>query len=232
MRDKESDMTGEMKTLDFPFELKQADDEGTFEGHGSVFDVLDSDREIVVRGAFAKTLVEREGRIKLLWQHQSWEPIGVPLELKEDDRGLFLRGQLAIKATQPRDVHELMKLGVVDGLSIGFRTIKAETDDDTRVRKLTEIELWEISLVTFPANPQATVASVKDRAFALTLAGTAGGIETERDFERFLRDAGFSQRRAKAIVASGFKTANRDGSARELLTALKGATETFRGADR
>ncbi len=217
----------EIKALDFPFDVKQVDDEGTFEGHGSVFDVLDHDREVVVRGAFAKTLVERKGKIKLLWSHKAWEfPLGVWADLREDERGLFVKGQLAIKATQPRDVHELMKLGAIDGLSIGFKTIKAETDDETRVRKLTEIELWEVSLVMFPANSQATVATVKD----MDLTGMVGTVKTERDFERFLRDAGFSKREAKAITAEGFKAAGRDGSAQELLQALERATETVKGA--
>ncbi len=220
----------EMKTLDFPFELtKELTEEGTFEGYGSVFDVLDSDTEVVDPGAFTETLVKRAGKIKLLWQHSSHDPIGVWLELLEDARGLLVKGKLAIKASFPRDVYELLKIGALDGLSIGFRTIKAVMDEDDRVRHLVELELWEVSLVTFPANAQATVAAVKDEAFRLTLAGMAGDVETERQFEGFLRDAGFSNSRSKAITAVGFRNAGRDGAASELSQALSRATENIRG---
>lgn len=221
-------MTAEFKTLDFPFALKDVTEEGTFEGYGSVFGNLDSDREIIVPGAFAKTLAERAGKIRLLWQHRWDMPVGKWIELREDDHGLFSKGQLAIKATQPRDVHELLKMGAVDGESIGFRTLRSEIDENTGIRRLIELELWEVSLVTFPANEAATVAAVKE-ARAATLAGMAEELETEREFERFLRDVGFSKTKAKAITAVGFKAAGRDGPAYDLTRALLRASHTIRG---
>ena len=136
---------------------------------------------------------------------------------------------MAIKATQPRDVHELLKLDAVDGESIGFRTIRSEIDENTGVRRLLELELYEISLVTFPANEAATVAAVKEER-AATLAGMAEELGTEREFERFLRDVGFSKAKAKAITAVGFKAAGRDGVATDDLTrALSRASQSIRG---
>lgn len=180
-----------------PFEVKGADGEGTFFGHASVFGVVDDHNEIVEPGAFAKSLASKGPRgVKLLWQHAPDKPVGVLEEIREDARGLFVKGRLLIELAQAREAQVLLKSGAVDGLSIGFVTRRSERDPESGVRRLTEIDLWEVSLVTFPANPEARVAAAKARAKAL---------RTEREFERFLREAGFSKSEARAITARGFE---------------------------
>jgi HK97 family phage prohead protease len=136
--------------------------EGQFEGYASLFDLPDLGKDVVERGAFARSLARRGPRgVKLLWQHDPAEPIGQWLILREDSRGLFVRGQLSAAVTRARETLALMREGAVDGLSIGFRTVKSRTDPRTGNRRLSEIDLWEISIVTFPLLPQARVSSVK-----------------------------------------------------------------------
>ena len=211
---------------------KALTEEGTFEGYGSVFDVLDLDNEIVVPGAFAKSLKERgEGGVKMLWQHRADQPIGIWPEVKEDARGLFVQGQFALKTVRGGDAHELLKIKALDGLSIGFRRVKWDVDQDTGITRLTEIDLWEISLVTFPANTQARVSAVKhDDETLRALAELAQGVETERDFEEFLRDAGYSRSRAVAITGHGFNTnSQRDADLTELASQLEKLKRTING---
>ncbi len=124
---------------------------GEFAGYASVFHVRDDAGDIVLPGAFRRTL-SRHGpaAVRMLWQHDVRRPIGIWREIREDDRGLFVRGQLALSSTAGREAAELVKIGAVDGLSIGFRTIRASRDRLRKARLLHEVELWEISLVTFP----------------------------------------------------------------------------------
>ena len=104
-----------------------------------------------MRGAFANTLVQRGvHRIPMLFQHDPAEPVGVWLELREDHRGLFARGRLIPEVARARELLSLLRAGAVDGLSIGFRTVKGNIDPCTRVRRLLAVDLWEISIVTFP----------------------------------------------------------------------------------
>lgn len=211
---------------------KALTEEGTFEGYGSVFDVLDLDNEIVVPGAFTKSLKERgEGGIKMLWQHRSDEPVGIWPKVEEDARGLLVQGQFALKAIRGRDAYELLKIKALDGLSIGFRRVKWEVDQDTGITRLTEIDLWEISPVTFPANTQARVFAVKhDDETLKALAELAQGVETARDFEEFLRDAGYSRSRAVAITGHGFNVnSQRDADLTELASQLKKLKRTING---
>ena len=187
-----------MKHQAVALELKrEPDQDGTFEGYASVFGVVDQGMDVVARGAFMKTLGKR--RVKMLWQHDMAQPIGVWDEIQEDERGLFVRGRLLKEVDKGREAMALLRAGAIDSMSIGYRTIEAVPEADGRVRKLTEVDLYEISLVTFPMLPDAKVTAVKS-------------IKTIREFERALRDAGFSQTEAKAIAADGFKglAAHRD----------------------
>lgn len=135
---------------------------GEFEGYASLFDLPDLSRDVVEPGAFAACLDRRgPGGIRMLWQHDPREPIGQWLTLREDGRGLFVRGRLSLSVARAREVRALMRDGAVDGLSIGFRAVKARSDPRMRSRRLLEIDLWEISVVTFPLLPQARVAAVK-----------------------------------------------------------------------
>lgn len=149
--------TAELKS--FPFVLtKEVDDEGRFEGYAAVFGNVDSQRDIIEPGAFKKTL-EDNPEVPILWQHDAYEPIGVSVEMKEDENGLHIVGQLAMDVQRAREARSLMRLGAIKGLSIGYRAIKPTFDNG--VRRLKEVALKEFSPVTFPANELATVVSVK-----------------------------------------------------------------------
>jgi len=177
------------------FELKrEPDQDGVFEGYASVFDIVDQGMDVVAKGAFTKTLGSGR-RVKMLWQHDQSQPIGVWDEIREDDRGLFVRGRVLKDVQKGSEAQALMKAGGIDSLSIGYRTVEAMDEADGRVRKLLEIDLFEISVVTFPMLPDARITDVKS-------------IQTERDFERFLRDAGYSRKQAAALTLHGYKALN------------------------
>jgi len=155
--------SGRLEYKDFSFDLKldELSEDGQFEGYASVFNNEDAHREIIEPGAFKKTLRESKGQVPVLWQHDPWEPIGVSLELEEDDKGLRTRGQLVLETQRGAEAYALLKSKALKGLSIGFQTIKWLVDRDAGIRRLKEIKLWEYSLVTYPANPLATVGNVK-----------------------------------------------------------------------
>lgn len=185
----------------FAFKADAADD-GTFTGYASVFGVIDSYREIVAPGAFTKSLVELQtigAPIPALWQHLWDQPIGGydPASLIEDDEGLACAGWLMI-ADIPlaKQAHALMQRRVVRGLSIGYYVRADSYDDKTGIRTLTEVELAEISIVTFPANPEATIDAVKRKL-------ATGDLPTVREFEKHLREAGFSKSQAAAVANGG-----------------------------
>ncbi len=145
-----------------PQVVTRADLSGQFEGYASLFNLPDLGKDLVEPGAFSASLARRGPRgIKLLWQHDPSEPIGQWLLLREDARGLFVRGRLSPDVARAREVLALMRDGAVDGLSIGFRTVRARSEPRTGIRRLSEIDLWEISIVTFPLLPQARVSAVK-----------------------------------------------------------------------
>src|SRR3954454_15259264 len=136
--------------------------DGAVEGYASLFGEVDQARDMVMPGAFAQTLKQRGLRkIPMLFQHDPSEPVGVWLELAEDFRGLRARGRLIPDVTRARELLALMKAGAIDGLSIGYRTVRGQIDPKTRVRKLYQVDLWEISIVTFPLLNGARVAAVK-----------------------------------------------------------------------
>jgi HK97 family phage prohead protease len=137
-------------------------DDGTVEGYASLFGVVDQANDMVMPGAFADTLSLRDiRRVPMLFQHDPAEPIGIWLELTEDWLGLRARGRLIPEVLRARELLALLRAGSADGLSIGFRTVKARVDAKTRVRKLYHVDLWEISLVTFPLLPGARIRTVK-----------------------------------------------------------------------
>ena len=140
-------------------------EDGTVEGYASLFGAIDQARDMVVRGAFAQTLRQKSvHRIPMLFQHDPAEPVGVWLELREDHRGLYARGRLIPEVARGRELLALIRAGAIDGLSIGFRTVKGRIDPRTRVRALLAVDLWEISIVTFPLLAGARVHAVKDAA--------------------------------------------------------------------
>ncbi len=138
------------------------DADGTVEGYASLFGEIDQARDMVMRGAFADTLASRGiRRIPMLFQHDPSEPVGIWLELREDFRGLFARGRLIPEVARGRELISLLRAGAIDGLSIGFRASRARIDPKTRIRRLHAVDLWEISIVTFPLLAGARVRAVK-----------------------------------------------------------------------
>jgi uncharacterized protein len=157
--------------------LAKVSAEGAFEGYASLFGVVDLGRDLVAPGAFRETLLAKPMRaIKLLWQHDPTHPLGVWSDIREDAKGLKVRGQLDLAGAKAREVHALMRSGAVDGLSIGFRTERSRKDPATGVRRLEKLDLWEISIVTFPMLPGARVAAVKT-ASATPAAALAAAIQ-------------------------------------------------------
>lgn len=148
-----------MKIKNLGFKLDGLDADGTFTGYLSVFDVEDSYGEVVRKGAFKKTLKEQE-RFPLLNHHDPEQLIG-DFEGKEDKKGLWIKGRLILTVQKAKESYDLLRAGILKGLSIGFQTIKDLWDRDNEIRELLEVKLWEGSLVTFGANPEALIESVK-----------------------------------------------------------------------
>jgi uncharacterized protein len=138
--------------------------DGLFSGYASVFGDVDHQNEIVAPAAFRRTLAA--WRVKgqmpaMLWMHDPAQPIGVWLTLSEDKNGLLVQGRLALRTQKGMEAYELLKMGALTGLSIGYRVISSRIDGKRKARVLTDLDLFEISLVTFPANEAARVSEVK-----------------------------------------------------------------------
>lgn len=138
----------------------RAASEGIIEGYAAVWGTVDSYDSMFEKGAFAKTISERGQRIKLLWNHDSDTVIGRVTELREDEKGLFVRAQITMGVEKARDVFELIKDGAIDTFSFGFRTIKDEWGDKG-IRLIKEVALYEVSPVTFEANPSAVITGTR-----------------------------------------------------------------------
>lgn len=195
------------KVRHFPYEVKEVDEEGHFSGYASVYNVIDSYRERVAPGAFANTLRKWAGRGRLppaLWQHRPAEPVGPFTKMIEDQRGLYTEGQLLVKdVVRAREARALMMSKTVDGMSIGFNSIVEEYDKTENLITLKEIDLWEVSIVTFPANSESLITEVRGMF-------ENGKAPTIREIEEILRDAGFSKTHAKALVGFGYEGLLRD----------------------
>ena len=188
-----------MKYLNRPIEIKAVNEDGLFSGYASVFEEIDSYRDIVKRGAFEKTLAESESKgraVPILWQHDAAKPIGVYTELKEDAHGLYVEGQLNMDVQQAREALSLLRQKALSGISIGYNSVRYDTDVKSGVRRLYELKLYEASLVTFPACDGARVTDVK------TILAD-GQLPSLPEFEDFLCEAGFSRSQAKAIAGNG-----------------------------
>jgi HK97 family phage prohead protease len=201
------------KQMDFQFDIKSIDKQGAFSGYASVFDMIDQQNDLILKGAFQRTLEERGSDIKLLWQHKTDEPIGVFASLREDSHGLFVEGKLLLEVQRAGEAYALLKSGAINGMSIGYSVTHADYNKNG-IRMISEIELYEVSLVTFPANESATITSVK-------------GIlpQTTREFEYFLRESGFSRSQAKSFALRGFKQGDADA---DLLNSLDRVIELLR----
>ena len=186
----------------------KTEQEGVFSGYASTFGNVDNGNDIVAKGAFTKSLAERPARkVKLLSQHKTDEPIGIFEEIFEDSKGLYVKGKLALGTQKGRETYELMKMGAIDGMSIGFRANpeKQTYNESKRTRTLNEVQLLEISLVTFPMNERAVVQSVK-------------GEKSIREWETILRDAGGLSRTEAKVGAKALMEAlnHRDDDTKQL----------------
>lgn len=150
----------------FALEIKSLTADGRFAGYASVFDNTDSQRDIMRRGAFKTSLKLRKYPVQLLWQHQWDEPIGIITEIFEDKHGLYVEGRLLLEVARAKEALALLKAGVIRGMSIGYTVKRARRDADSGARELLEVELWEVSLVTMPANEAAQVTVVKGANYA------------------------------------------------------------------
>lgn len=199
--------------------IKSVTDTGEFEGYGSVFGVKDSYSDIVVQGAFQKSLEQHKEKGSLpalLWQHRMDEPIGVYTEMKEDENGLFVKGRLLIDDDPlAKRAHAHLKAGSISGLSIGYSLNDYEYDNQKDAFILKDVDLWEVSLVTFPANEEARISDVK-------AALNTGEIPQPALVEKCLRDVGFSRSQSKAFMADGFKALrDADSDQNAAIAALK-----------
>lgn len=171
----------EKQKIGCALEIKSLEENGRFAGYASVFHVVDNQRDIIERGAFAESLSGRECEIKLLWQHQPAEPIGVFDRIFEDKLGLYVEGRLLLGVQKAREAYALLKEGAVSGLSIGYSPVRYTVDPESGIRRLHSVQLWEVSLVTFPANSGAQVTVVKNcEVFG-------DGLEAERKSGALLR---------------------------------------------
>lgn len=169
------------------FEVK-ADSSGMVSGYGSVFGNVDLDGDRVLPGAFLNSLAKQLP--KMLWQHDQHRPIGRWIEAREDSKGLFVSGQINLKTSAGRDAYEHIAAGDVSGMSIGYRIVKDAIKG--RVRDLIELELFEVSVVTFPANQAAALGSVK-------------ALSSKDELIDLLRRAGLSKQAAALIAAGGWQ---------------------------
>ena len=209
-----------------PVELKAMDGEdenkGMFEGYASVFNNADLGNDVILSGAFTKSLKKTGAKgVKLLYQHKADMPIGVFESIEEDKRGLKVRGKLALQTQMGHEAYELMKMGALDGLSIGFRVSPKGQSYDAKGKRrmIKEVELMEISLVTFPMNPKAKIRSVKGDEFTI------------REWENGLRDV-FQLSRSEAKMAAkavhdAFNQRDADLDA-DLAAAVKSLTKTLK----
>lgn len=192
-----------MKQRQMAFKAETVSDDGRFTGYGSVFGNVDSYREIVARGSFLDSInaIKQAGDpLPALWQHRSDSPIGGFESLEEDEYGLKVSGWLMVdEVPLARQAHALMKRRVVKGMSIGYYVEASDFNEKTGIRTLTKLDLKEISIVTFPANPDAQIDAVKQKL-------ADGNLPTIREFEDALRERGFSRSQAEAIAAGGYKS--------------------------
>lgn len=201
----------------YALEIRATGDDGSIEGYGSVFGVRDHYDDVIAPGAFVQSLREHKAAGSMpamLWQHDAGSPIGVWMEMSEDKRGLKIKGQLALETVRGKEAYALLKMGALNGLSIGFISKKWEYEQESDIRTLTEVDLWEVSLVTFPANEKARITGVK----------SSSEIGTPKDAERILRDAGFTKADATAYVSRVMRMGEeRRDSANSTAKALKSA---------
>lgn len=213
------------KTLSRPLEVKEVTEEGRFSGYGSVFNNVDLHKDVILPGAFAESLDrhKKKGTLPaMLWQHKMDDVIGLYDDMKEDEHGLYLKGRILIGENIPEaeKAYALMKHKAVTGMSIGFNIPKGgETyNKEDEVWEIKQVDLVEVSVVTYPANPEAQIQTVK------------AALENPREFERLLRDAGLTVLQAKRLMSGGYEALieKRDADSQGELEAIRSLLTTVR----
>ena len=184
------------QTTTVPLEIKsfmEVDEDGQkfgyYKGYASTFGNIDRTRDVIAPGAFKRCL-DNGRKVKMCWQHDMSTPIGSFPTMKEDEYGLYVEGRINLGTNMGREAYALLKAGDLDSMSIGFMVDDYDIDDKTGVRTIKEIDLWEISIVTEPANTMAMVTAVKSLESA----------ESYAEIERIMRTKGFSRKEATATV--------------------------------
>ncbi|MBS9720237.1 HK97 family phage prohead protease [Tianweitania sp. BSSL-BM11] len=211
--------TSRFQYADAPKIEVKAEADGKITGYGSVWDVVDGYNERVIKGAFAKSLAEHQARgsmPKMLWQHQTDRPIGRWEAMKEDGRGLYVEGRLNLKTSSGRDAYEHLVSGDVDAFSIGYREKQVKPGT---VRDLLELDLQEVSVVTFPANREALTETIKS-------------LQSKTELVDMLREGGLSKQAAQLVASGGWKalskeTAFDDDAAARLAALIDRATRNI-----
>lgn len=210
-----------MKYLNFATEFKAAGDSGKFEGYAAIFGNVDLGMDLIKEGAYKEFAYRKNGKIVVLNNHRIGEPIGLA-EVSQDSKGLAFSGELILDLPIARSTHALMKAGVVDEMSMGYDVLPGGAKIlESGVRELTALKLWEISPVTFAMNPQAGIDAVKSIV-------REGVLPSLKEFEDFLREAGFSNTQAKAVAGNGLRKlldrCEADGNTSEALKMLSDFT--------
>jgi len=212
-----------LKSTSPVLDIKAIGDDGLFSGYGSVFGNKDSYGDIVMPGAFAKSLSahrKAKSRPAMFWMHDMKEPIGSWSKMEEDDKGLYVEGSLNMDVQRAREVYSLLKRGDIAGLSIGYYEVKATDDETQAARLLKQLELVEVSVVSIGANPAALIDNVK--SIEEIRASFASGETPRLDLiEECLRDAGFPKALATAFVSAGKSAFRRSDSGAEASKAAK-----------
>lgn len=222
-----------MEYLTLPLEVKGMDDKGkgSFEGFASTFGNVDFGDDVIDKGAFTKSLADWKARNQLplmTWQHDIKIPVGDFFSMEENEKGLFFTAAVwtGDKQTEmSKTAHNMLTGTGPKGMSIGFNSIeeKEDTVGGQRVRRLTEIKLFEIAIVPFGMNDQAVITSAK------SLINGDGNIIDIRAFEKILRDEGLSVKQAKTLLSGGYSALSRDDGVEDFVTSIKNFSQSIQG---
>lgn len=221
MSEEHLEIVNDILDLECDYKELDTDDDGTFEGYASVFNNKDLGNDVIKQGAFSESIKGKKPKqIKLLYQHKTDEPIGVIDSLVEDTRGLKIKGRLAMGTQKGKEVFELMKMGALDSMSIGYRLSPDDYkySDKLKKRTITNLDLMEISMVTFPMNPKAKITKVKLAEMNV------------REIEHYLRDVGLmSSSVAKQSANVLYKSFNHEvDEQRDVVNSIKHLIETIK----
>jgi len=221
MSEENLEIVNDILDLECDYKELDTDDDGTFEGYASVFNNKDLGNDVIKQGAFSESIKGKKPKqIKLLYQHKTDEPIGVIDSLVEDTRGLKIKGRLAMGTQKGKEVFELMKMGALDSMSIGYRLTPDDYkySDKLKKRTITNLDLMEISMVTFPMNPKAKITKVKLAEMNV------------REIEHYLRDVGLmSSSVAKQSANILYKSFNPEvNEQRDVVDSVKHLIETIK----